>query len=515
MKSSGWFLGIDLGTGSCKSVIVDAGARVLGFHATGYSGSDVREQRADDLQTAVVASVRGAMADAGVAGSDCAGLSLGGPLHGIMAVDCHGDPLTGVMTWADGRAVAQSDRVKASPDSAAELYRAGGCPVHPMYPLYKIMWLREERPEVFRKASRFLSAKEFILHQLTGEYLVDYCLAAGSGLLELRGKRWNPPALELAGIGEDRLSTLCSPLAVHHGLNPAFARETGLPEDVPVAAGSSDAANSSLGAGAVPPGHAACMLGTSGALRVLSPKPVLDPRARTWCYAVDENRWLVGGAINNGGGALSWFTDLLNQGYAHLPKEDLLSVEDVLHLAERAGPGAGGLICLPYLAGERSPNWNANARAAFFGMTLDHGAMHLARSLVESIAFRLRNIGEVLEETGSPVSRVIASGGFVKSPFWLQVVSDVFNREIVVPAWGESSSLGTAFWAILAMDKSQTLEGLAAAVTMERSHTPDAERAALYDELSSLYAKLYESVKPCFNEVAKMQERLGVKAGTL
>ncbi len=502
MGSSDWFLGIDLGTGSCKSVVVDARTRILGFGLSGYSGGDVREQNAESMPEAVAASMIAAIADAGVKGSNCAGLSLGGALHGIMAVDAHGIPLTGVMTWADGRAVAKSDRVKGMPISS-ELYRACGCPVHPTYPLYKILWLREERPAIFCKSSRFISAKEYVLQRITGEYMVDYSLAAGTGLLNIHKLQWEPQALQLAGIAEDRLSTLCSPTTVHHGLDPLFASRTGLQKDVPVAVGSSDAANSSLGAGAVLPGQATCMLGTSGALRVFAHSPVLDSKARTWCYAVDETHWLVGGAINNGGVALSWLKDILNQGFRHLPPEALLSFEDVLNLAAKAGAGAGGLICLPFIAGERSPNWNANARAAFFGMTLDHNAVHLSRALLEGIAFRLRSVDEALAEAGCHIDHIIASGGFVKSEFWLQLVSDVLNRELTVPKWGETSSLGAAFWAILAVGGNKSLESLAAAAEMDRSLSPDPGNVSVYSRLYSLYRKLYRCASALFDEIAE------------
>jgi gluconokinase len=373
------------------------------------------------------------------------------------------------------------------------------------------MWLREERPELFHKASRFVSAKEYIFQRMTGEYLVDYGLAAGSGLLDIHSLRWNPAALDLAGITEDRLSALCSPLTIHRGLGPQIAHAMGLPAGIPVVVGSSDAANSSLGAGAVLPGQAACMLGTSGAFRVISKRPVLDDKARTWCYAVDETHWLVGGAINNGGAALSWFRDLLGRQFDRLPAGERLSSEDVLDLAKEADAGAGGVICLPFFAGERSPNWNANARAAFFGMTLDHTAAHLSRSLLEAIAYRLRNIGEVLDEIGCDTHRIVASGGFTKSEFWLQVVSDVLDRELTVPKWGESSSLGAAFWAILAMNPGMTLESLGALVEMERRHGPDAANAAIYHRLYPLYLKLYQNAADSFDEVAEMQVRLSRK----
>ena len=304
MTDSTWFLGIDLGTGSCKSVVIDGNADILGFGVGEYTGSDVhdrwQEQNPRELLQAAITSVRNALARAETDPNQCAGLSIGGALHSLLALDRSGEPLTGVITWADGRAVDQAEAVRGQP-LAARLYEKTGCPSHGMFPLYKIMWLRENRPEVFRNAWRYVSAKEYVFACLTGEYRVDYCLAAGSGLLNTHSLAWEPLCLDAAGIRREQLSAPGSPLTIHKGLDPEMARQMGIRPDVPVVLGSSDAANSNLGAGAVLPWQATCMIGTSGAFRVLCPQPILDHQARSWCYVVDEAHWLVGGAINNGG----------------------------------------------------------------------------------------------------------------------------------------------------------------------------------------------------------------------
>jgi len=511
MNRSPWFLGIDLGTGSCKSVVVNEKAEVLGFGTGHYSGADVQdrwqEQNPQDLVVAAIAAVQRAVRQAGAEPGGCAGLSLCGALHSVIALDRHGNPLTGAMTWADGRAAGQSMAVKALP-TARRLYQETGCPVHGMYPLYKVIWLREERPETFRQAQRFVSAKEYVSYHLTGEYWIDYSLAAGSGFLNTYSLQWNPLSLDLAGIGEKQLSSLCSPLTVHDGLRPEVARQMGLPASVPVVLGSSDAVNSSLGAGAVSADQATCMVGTSGALRMISPRPVIDTKARSWCYAIDEAHWLVGGAINNGGVALSWFTEILNQALGRFADGKSLSFDDVLTLAGRARAGAGGLLCLPFLAGERSPNWNPNARALFFGMTLSHDVTHLCRALLEGIAFRLRTLQEMLLDMGLNPAQIVASGGFTKSDLWLQVVSDVLNRRIMVPVWGETSSLGAALWAMRSAGKAESLEALGGYVRMGGTRGPNLEDAAVYDRLYPFYVRLYQSLEDAFHEVAALQDDL-------
>jgi len=511
MKHTDWFIGIDLGTGSCKSIVVDDEAKVLGFASAEYSGLQVQdrwqEQDPKELLKAAVDSARGAVTASGVRPEACAGLSIGGALHSVVALDGHGEPLTGVITWADGRAVEQTKALRGLP-LAHQLYQETGCPVHGMYPLYKVMWLRDKRRDVFDRTWRYVSAKEYVFARLTGEYLVDYSLAAGSAFLHTRTLRWNPLCLEIAGIREEQLSIPCSPLMIHRGVNPEFAAEMGIREDVPVVAGSSDAANSNLGAGAVHPWQATCMVGTSGAFRVISTRPILDEKARSWCYAVDQNHWLVGGAINNGGVALSWFRDCLNQATSDLSAGQGLSFEDVIALAEKAPTGAGGVICLPFFAGERSPNYNLNARALFFGMTLEHGVNHLARALLEGIAFRFRTLKEVLIDVGVELREIRASGGFTKSALWLQVMTDALDRELMIPAWSETSALGAAMWALLSARGEDALEKAGHFIKKGDSRRPNPESAEVYNRIYPLFESLYRSLEKNFDDVAELQKTL-------
>jgi gluconokinase len=511
MTSSAWFLGIDLGTGSCKAAAVDETGRVLGFGAAEYPGAESRqrwqEQEPQALLEALIAAVRQALERSGAPPAGCGGMSIGGAMHGVMALDERDRPLTGVITWADGRAVEQARAVAATP-AGMKLYRETGCPPHGMYPLYKILWLREHRPEVFKSARRYVSAKEYAGFRLTGSWQIDYALAAGTGLLNTHFLRWSEDALALAGVRPEQLSPPASPAAPAGRLQPEAAQKMGLPVGTPVVTGSADSANSSLGAGAVLPTQATLMVGTSGALRVVASRPVLDARARSWCYAVDEAHWLVGGAINNGGVALAWLRDVLNQAIGRGSGAKPLSFEDILALAESAPVGSGGLICLPFFAGERSPDWNLNARAVFFGMTLAHEACHLARALLEGVGFRLRSVFEVLQEMEVDVRQVVASGGFTQSPLWLQTMADVLGRELSVPVWGETSALAAAFWPFLAAGGAGCIDDIRDWVRFSRVQRPVAEHAAVYNRIYPQYSRLYRLLTDGFEDIARLQNEL-------
>ncbi len=507
-----WFLGIDLGTGSCKSVVVNEKAEILGFGSGDYAGSNTQqrwqEQEPESVLAGMLHSAQSAIIHAGVDGNGCQALSIGGALHSLIAMDGAGRPITGVITWADGRGAPQAQAIRQTPQSP-ELYQQTGCPVHSMYSPYKILWLRQELPEIFAKAVRFITAKEYVLEKLTGQQVIDYSLASGSGLLNVHTLDWDALALDVAGITRNQLAQLAPPLTTFHRLDAGLVKALGIPAQTPVVLGSSDAANSTFGAGAVNPWQATCMVGTSGAFRIVAPRPLLDQKARLFCYAIDSSHWLVGGAINNGGIALSWLRDAINRAFPQLPDGTKLSFDDLVALAGQVGPGAGGLICLPFFAGERSPNWNLNARAMIFGLTLQHDIRHIARALLEGIAFRLRSLDEILYEMVGDIREIRASGGFTHSELWTQIIASTLNRDLLVPAWGETSSLGAAFWAMQSAGALSSFENAQNFISVERRYTPVSKDAAIYDRLYRIYVDLYQNSSPGFDQIAEFQQELG------
>ncbi len=500
-----WFLGIDLGTGSCKSVIIDAQARLLGFGTGGYTRRENtgkwEEQDPQELVSAMIQSVRTAIQNAGVNPSACQAFSIGGAYHSLIAIDKADRPLTGVITWVDDRATGQAQQVRHTHDPL-EIYQQTGCPVHSMYPLYKLIWLREEQPQVFKQTVRYISAKEYVTEQLTGQYLVDTGIAAGTALLNTRSLEWNAASLDLAGIRPEQLSPLVSPRKIIKGRNAELFAQMGIPKETPLVLGSADAVNSSLGAGAVLPGQATCMIGTSGAFRIIAPRPMLDEQARSWCYAIDEGHWLVGGAINNGGLALTWLRDAFNQMLHSQTKDARISFDDLVTSALEIPPGADGLICLPFFAGERSPYWNMNARGVFFGLTLDHDARHMARALMEGVAYRLRSLRDVLIDLGADVKEIRASGGFTQSDLWPQIIANVLNHDLFIPASGETSSLGAAFWALTGMNVVNRFEDLYPLVQVTNTYHPDQKVVRLYDSLYKIYMDLYFRLGGAFEQIS-------------
>jgi gluconokinase len=505
-----WFIGIDLGTSGCKTIVIDSQVRVLGFGASTYSDLcdqwDVGWQDPDILLKAVYQSVRSAVQNAQLEPKHCEGICVGGAFHSLIAVERDGRPLTWTFTWASKQAEGQVKELLLEV-GGQQIYQQTGCPAHSLYPLYKIRFLRDEQPDIFSRASHFISAKEYILLHLTGAYGVDYAIASGAGLLNIHSLDWSELALDFCRLQPERLAPLKEPQEVLGKLMDAPAKEMGLPSGIPITLGSADAVNSSLGAGAVGAAVGTCMVGTSGAIRIISPSPKLDHNHRTWCYGIDPEHWLTGGAINNGGLALAWFMDLIRREHASQGASKM-TVSEMMELARQVGPGSSGLICLPFLSGERSPNWNMDARGVFFGLSTSHHAGHMARSILEGVTFRLRSIQDAMQDIGLGYDRLRVSGGITHSDLWMQILAGSLNRDLQVLEWGETSCLGAALWNLFSAGIITHFEEIPSYIHVKETIHPVIEEVSLYSRLYNLYLEIYNRLGDLYTEISALQSEL-------
>ncbi|NJM25118.1 MAG: gluconokinase, partial [Bacteroidia bacterium] len=299
---------------------------------------------------------------------------LSSAMHSLIPLDADGHALMNMMTWADGRSAGVAAELRAS-EYAEVIYTRTGTPVHAMSPLCKIGWLRKNKPDLFGSTTRFISIKEYIWWQLFGTYEVDYSIASATGLFDINDLDWYAPSLAFAGIRASQLSTPVNTNHQRRGLDANLAAQLSIDSDTPFMIGASDGCLAHLGSHAFKPGAASLTIGSSGAVRVSRTKPAVNFGSMTFNYRLDENTFVCGGPINNGGLVLRWFLgDILGDGP---PDNDtfLAKVTATTNIA----PGAEGLIFLPYILGERAPIWNSHARAFFFGLHLppqagSHGA---------------------------------------------------------------------------------------------------------------------------------------------
>lgn len=501
MSSKRYILGIDIGTTSCKGAVVDLEGECLGEGIGPYSTvspyASWMEQDPEDVFAGVIEAVRRAVLTAGVSQEEIWALSFGGAFHSLLALDREGVSLTKALLWGDTRSKDCALGIKEEHD-AHQIYKRTGCPVHPMYPASKIVWIRENLPQAYRKAYRFISLKEYVLNKLTNKYLVDRSIASGTGLFNIHHLDWDYETLRIVGITADRLSEHVATTTVSEGLEPRYAQAMGLPSDVLIVIGAGDGVLSNLGAGSVEPRQLTCTVGTSGALRMFFQEPRLDEEERTWCYLFTDESWCVGGAINNAGLVYQWFRERFypggEEGYEALDEE-----------AAQVAAGSEGLIFLPYLTGERSPNWNPNARGVLFGLSLRHDRRHLLRAIMEGVAYRMYGVFLALEEVTGEIREIRGSGGFLRSPLWVQTMADVFGREIIVPQVVETTSLGAVLLAMYALGRIKNLGEARGYVVAKQRYTPNMDNHSLYLRLFDIYGKVYQGVAAQFRAIREIQ----------
>jgi gluconokinase len=490
-------LGVDIGTTSAKAVAFDTDARELGRGEAGYPllepehGQAVQEPAV--VVDATLASIRAATSAAREQGARIAALSFSGAMHSLVGLDAQGRALTPLVTWGDMRATEQAERLRAE---HPELHDRTGTPLHPMSPLPKLVWFAEHEPETFSAVRRWAGIKELVVARLTGTWAVDHSVASATGLLNLRELDWDGEALAIAGIDAEALSPLV-PTTHRLELEAAPAADLGLEGDMALIVGAADGPLANLGVGAVHHGVAACSIGTSGALRLMVERPVVDPQRRVFCYALLPGHWIVGGAINNGGAVLRW------AGEALAPDLGPHAEARLLELAGDVRAGSEGLLMLPYLLSERAPHWSTVARGAYIGLTRHHDRGHLVRAALEGVCLQLAVVLASVRDAGNEVREIRATGGFARSDLWRQMLADALGMPIGFPAGHE----GSAFWAaLLAMDALGMVDGIdraAGLVEIEDVVEPEAGAAGVYADLLPTFTSLYDALEPAFRALQR------------
>lgn len=507
-----YVIAADIGTTSTKTLVIDGNGRIVAAHAVEYPlhtpKPDIAEQDPDEMFQAVLTGIREVMAKSGAAPADILCVSFSSAMHSLIAVDGEGRPLTRCITWADNRSAAYAGIVNREYDGRA-VYMATGTPIHPMSPLLKLMWMKDNAKDVHERARRFVGIKEYVLAKLfPGRYVIDHSLASATGLFNLRRLQWDAQALALAGIGPDRLSEPVPTTFKLEGLDFRYAAAMGLRPDTPFVVGASDGVLANLGSGAFEPGIVAVSIGTSGAARAVVQEPLTDPDGRLFCYNLLENFWVVGGAINNGGIMFRWVRDVLATREAEEGRRRGLDPYDYLsELARQVPAGSAGLIFLPLLAGERAPYWNANARGVFFGLSLYHRKEHMIRAVLEGVIYRIHSVVQALEELSGPTKEVRASGGFARSPLWRQIMADVLGTPVTVPDAIEASGLGAAQLGLYAMGERKDVSGIHEWVQAGNRHEANENDHDIYKKLTRIYRNVYHQLSREFDEIAAFQQQ--------
>ena len=496
MTQRTFVLAHDLGTSGNKATLFDAAGALIGSAFAGYNTRyphpNWAEQDPADWWRAVCTATRQLLDATGVDPQAIAAVGFSGMMMGCLPVDAAGTPLRSCIIWADQRAQSEADYVAAQ-CGADEVYLRCGHRTSPAYIAPKILWVRTHQPDIYARAAKFLVPKDYVVHQLTGEFVTDYSDASGTLLFDLVARTWHQPFLDALEMTADQLPTPVPSSTVVGTVTPAAAAATGLAPGTPVVIGGGDGSCAGIGAGVIEPGTAYCVIGTSAWISVSTLAPVPDPQQRTMTFHhVHPARYAPMGVMQLAGGAREWAWKALADGALDLDAA-----------AAQVPPGAHNLLFLPYLMGERSPWWNPQARGAFVGLGMEHDKAAMARAVLEGVGFGLGQILDALREQVPDIRAIRLIGGGGRSSLWPQILADIFQLPVhPLELTGEATSWGAAVaagvgvglydWSIAAA------RGVVAAV-----YTPDPVHAARYAELRPLFRESYLGLAPVYAKLAQ------------
>ncbi|MBK9016501.1 MAG: gluconokinase [Saprospiraceae bacterium] len=439
------YIGLDIGTSSTKAVAFDGLGRSLGEVTKHYPTLSPRpgwqEQEPERVIRAALSAVKQLVANLGQPPT-C--IALSAAMHSLIAVDDKGQPLTRSILWSDNRAADIAAQLKGT-TLGKDIYRHTGTPIHPMSPLPKIAWLRQNEPVLFLKTHQFLGIKEYLIYRLFGQFFTDQSIASATGLFDAERLDWHGPALDFAGITAAQLPQHVTPFFILKNLKKSFARYLGIPLETPWVIGASDGCLANLGAGALSPGEAVLSIGTSGALRITTPQPVYDPGERIFNYLLlppiegSPASYVTGGASNNGAVVYDWFC---RRFFGMSPSAK--GMERHRAAMQQVPFGCDGLRFLPHLHGERAPLWDASATGSFQGIRPGHTLAHFHRAVLEGILLNMKLIGDVLEEVTGTFHEIYANGGFTRMEFWVQMAADIFGKKVLTFENEGGPALGAA-----------------------------------------------------------------------
>lgn len=483
-------MGIDLGTSSAKTIVMDDAGRVVASASSGYPLHTPQpgwaEQDPGDWWRAVCATVRQTLSL--VSPSDIVGIALSGQMNGAVFVDAAGRPLRPAILWLDGRSQAECD---AANDRAGDLLRDRALTVlNPVNTLAKVLWARAHEPAHYAAAAYALMPKDWVRFKLTGVFTADVSDGSVSAALDLYTRVWSRDILDRLEVRQDLFPEVMESIAVAGALTREAAAATGLAEGTPVCAGGGDMACMAAGSGAIKPGIVGVGIGTAGHAITYAERVSDAAFNRLWpmCHAVPGKYfWL--GCSYTGGGSLDWLSRQFGDGF------DALTAQ-----AERAPAGSDGLFFFPWLAGAATPHPDPRARGGWLGLTLHHTRGHMIRALMEGVAFDLRQSLECFRALCLPIEEVRFGEGGVKSRLWRQILADVFGRDGWVMELGDASAIGAALIAGVGAGVFKNFEvACDRAVALGEQVRSDAERAALYDRAFARYRRVYPALKAWFS----------------
>ena len=480
------FVGIDLGTSGVKLLLLDQEGRILGARTEEYPLSFPKpgwsEQDPNEWLSQTKTGLAKLLAEHG--NLEIKALGIGGQMHGLVILDEHDEVIRPAILWNDGRTVKETEYLneKIGKD---KLSSYTGNIAFAGFTAPKILWLKNNEPENFKKIRKIMLPKDYLVYKLTGAFTTDYSDASGMLLLDVKNKKWSEEMLDICGVRSEQLPTLHESYEAVGKVTDALKAELGLKGEAVVAAGAGDNAAAAVGTGAIGPSKCNLSLGTSGTIFITSEKFLVDPKNSLHAFCHADGAFHLMGCMLSAASCNKWFMD-----------EILREKDYAKEQAEITALGENKVFFLPYLMGERSPHNDPLVRAMFYGMSLDTKRSQMYQSVLEGVAYGLRDSLEVARGMGIEINSATLCGGGAKSPLWRAILANVLKLKLLVPANEEGPSLGAAILAATACGKFTDLASATKEIVkIKETLAPSKELMEKYDEGYAFFRKLYPAVK--------------------
>lgn len=501
------FLGLDIGTGGCKALLMNEEGVVLANVMNEYAIRNPQplwsEQDPSDWWEAVIRSLQNVCKTASIHPADISAIGITGQMHGLVLLDQNNEVIRPCILWNDQRTVAQCRDINELLGESRVLNLTGN-QVLPGFTAPKILWVREQERDQYVRIRKILLPKDYIRYCFTRTFFTDVSDASGTSLFDVSKRTWSNEMLDALSIPHDWLPEIAESPSVVSGVDHIAARLTGLKEGTPIVAGAGDQAAQAIGSGIIVNGRVSVTIGTSGVVFASMEKYHVDRKGRmhAFCHAA-PNLWHVMGVMLSAGASFRWFRDSLCHDEVRRAKDLSIDPYDLLtELASGIPIGSDNLLFLPYLSGERTPHADPYSRGVFFGLTQQHTKAHLTRAVMEGITFGLRDSLELLKENRIKIERIRMSGGGAKSKFWQQMLADIFHSEIEIPLVSEGAAYGAAILAAVGVGQFSTTQHACEQVIRISSITTTSSDARTYDAHYERYRALYPALKDQFGKLA-------------
>lgn len=496
-------IGIDIGTSACKVTAFTASGTVIAQTNESYPvycpQPGWAEQNPDEWWTAACKAIHTVLLK-GVSAADIKGIGIDGQSWSAIAIDKNGKVLCNTPIWMDTRAKELCEKLKAT-IGEERLFATSGNSLQPAYTLPKILWYKHHLPQVYANTTKILQSNSFIVYRLTGVITQDPSQGYGLNCYVMKNGTWDFALCKELGVEPAFLPDIVPCHQVVGSVTAQAAQQTGLLAGTPVVAGGLDAACGTLGAGVIHPGETQEQGGQAGGMSLCMNAYKADQRLILGAHVV-PNLWLLQGGTVGGGGVVNWFEKEFCAAERIAAKQNGTNAfVELDNGAAKVNSGSDGLVFLPYMAGERSPIWDTNAKGVYFGVDYSKTRAHFARASMEGVAYALRHNLEIAEQAGAAVQTLCAMGGAANSRLWTQMKADITGKRIVVPSSDTATALGAAILAGVGTGVYTDFEdAVTKTVKIKREHLPNSSNTAVYEKGYQTYLQLYKNLKTIMSE---------------